>query len=223
MLRRVFSGFMVGLLFTSSPGLATAQPAPPKFVQKLPQPNWLPATQAKPGAAPKVGAGTSGAPSSLEQVLSAPYLASAVALARPRFHEDVKDWINVAGILVLAWSLAHLRWRDIFVPENETSWGKVAQDPAGEFGKRMCAEGIIRSMVLRKDHGIAYYHGLMYPSHSLDGYYYIALKSNGSLAQGSTTRFCGVVVGVTDGVNGFAMPMTAVAMTGFFDLAINQL
>jgi hypothetical protein len=223
MLRRGHCRFTLVLFFLSVALVAHAQPAPPKFVQKLPQPNWQPAMPGKPGSPPKAETRTTGAPASLEQVLKEPYFVNAVTVARSRIHESVPGWINVAGIMVLAWSLARLKWLDIYAPENETSWGKVAQNPKGEFGKRLCVEGIIRSMVLRKEHGSAYYHGLLYPNLSLDGYYFLALGNSGNYVPGSTARFCGVAVGITEGTNGYSMPMTAVAMTGFFDLAINQL
>ena len=218
---RFVSGLLILLGLPTSPVVARAQPEVPKFAQKLPQPNWVPATLAKP-ASPADTKKAAPLPT-LDDVIKAADIFSAMTLARVRTHEDVKGWLNVAGILVFGWSLAHLKWVDIYAPVNETSWVRVAKNPSGEFGKRLCVEGVIRSMATRTERGSTYYHGLIYPTLSLDGYYFLALGNSGTYVQGSTARFCGVAVGLTEGLNGFGMPMNAVAITGFFDLAINQI
>jgi hypothetical protein len=156
------------------------------------------------------------APSPIDRLLAITDLEPAIAQVKPEM-TDTDDEVSPGALMLTIWAAAHLRWSDVAVRRNETSFALVHKDPDAARGKRMCARGMI-IQIQKEDLGeAAAFSGLL-----LSGYSHIlsffAVGSTGELVERSHARFCGVVIGTYDYSNSGGGKGHAVSMVGMFDL-----
>lgn len=157
-------------------------------------------------------------PSPVEKLLATTTLADAVEHVRPLMTDTFDDTSPGAALLGL-WSAKHLRWLDVAVAKNETSFARVRKDSASNRGKRMCVRG--RIVQIHKDASADLYTGLMLVGYS-DIARFIVAGDTGELVERSSARLCGVVIGTYDYTNSGGGTGHAVSLVGMFDLPENR-
>lgn len=154
----------------------------------------------------------------MRRLMAAPTLAQAVELTRPFMDDTVKDQ-SKGAIILTKWAMAHMKWSDVALKKNETSFAKVRKDSDEERGKRMCVSaGIVQISKVTK--GV--YEGLLLTNYGRDIYRFTSVGSTGDLVGNSIARFCGVVIGNYSYHNNGGGSSNAVALVGMFDLPENK-
>lgn len=126
------------------------------------------------------------------------------------------------GTAVFAlWSAQNLRWKDVGVKQDETSFARVQKDVDAERMKRLCVPGSIIQINVEKTPYGSVYTGLLM-SDAVNLYHFNAVRSTGDLVQQSPARFCGVVTGKYDYENSAGGVGHAIDMVGIFDLPENR-
>ncbi len=148
---------------------------------------------------------------------------AAVEMVKPDM-ADTHDEHSGGTLLLTVWAASHLRWEDVGVTKNETSFALVKKDSDEARGKRMCASGTL-IQISKQDFGDLggnkIYGGLLL-TRSGDILSFFAAGSTGSLVERNKARFCGVVTGTYDYSNSAGGVGHAVATVGMFDLPENN-
>jgi len=150
--------------------------------------------------------------------------AEAWAYAAPGMTDTVNSPSDGAFLFTI-WASKYLKWSDISVVRNETTFAKVSKDPDAERGKRLCTlSRIIEIQRVPTDNtpspvfiGGAFMNGGF---HNVARFF--AVKSTGDLVQNSSARFCGVVVGKVSYMNSVGGTTHALSLVGMFDLPENH-
>ncbi len=144
----------------------------------------------------------------------------AFAVARPFMVDQAND-TSAGGALFAVWSLEHLRWTDVAVTHDETTFARVRKDVDAERGKRLCVGGAIIQIEAVKQPQGTLFDGLLL---SVDGelHHFLAVKSTGDLVKNSTGRLCGFVTGRYDYSNSGGGTGHAIDVVGMFDLPANR-
>ena len=98
-------------------------------------------SEAQPGREPASDT-PAAAPDLADQLMEKTSLAEAVDLVRPMMSDGSDAW-SKGGIILAMWAAAHLRWPDVEVKKNETSFALVRKDSEKARGKKMCTAGTI--------------------------------------------------------------------------------
>lgn len=148
---------------------------------------------------------------------------AAFAFAKPLMSDvtiDAKK--NEGGVLFARWASAHLAWTDVYVANDETSFGKIRKDSEEEIGKRMCISGsIIQIEVVKLDVGKKVSVGLLM-SNGGNIYHFVNALSSGEIVQNKYARTCGFVVGAYSYANSGGGTSHGVDLVGIFDLPENK-
>ena len=153
-----------------------------------------------------------------EKFLAMPFneaLAAATSLMA-----DSDDEHSLGFRILRDWSVEKLKWTDVAVPKNETSFKLVKKDSDEARGKRMCFSGRILQIekISSKPPGYA---GLIATS-QMQIVSFASAGSTGELVEDSRARFCGVVTGRHQFPNVGGGTTLSIAMVGMFDLPENK-
>lgn len=158
-------------------------------------------------------------------------LAGSLAICRPAMGNAVygldaggSTEPNEAGRACLAvWASLHMKWSDVAVSKNETSFALVLKDADEAVGKRLCIDArvdLIQAMgkAANLEKMFAVY------MRTNDGQFMAqAVRSTGEIVKGSAARFCGVVAGRERGTGmTTGLPVDQVDLVGMFDLPENK-
>ena len=135
---------------------------------------------------------------------------------------DLPDKHSAGTMLLTAWAARRMRWSDVAVEKDETTYALVQKDTNEERGKRLCASGsIIEIEAVEAADNRKMHRGLLMTSAS-KVLSFIAVASTGSLADESEARICGVVTGKFDYTKSAGGTGHAIDMVGMFDLPENH-
>lgn len=134
--------------------------------------------------------------------------------------DDVVDTWSMGAIMFAQWADQHLKWKDIGKPD-ETSYAKVMKDSDEERKKTACFSGSIGEILAQQMDGWKAYQGQMMMA-GLNVISFIAVASTGDLVEGSSARFCGVVVGRRSFSNAGGGTTHSAMVVGMFDLPENK-
>ena len=163
---------------------------------------------------------TSRSPSRLDELMEKSSLAEAIAFLRPQMSDAQDSW-SAGGIALSIWATKHLRWADVEVSKNETSFALVRKDSEVARGKRMCTSGDLIQIEKQGAGDDKGYSGLLLNDYG-NIYAFYAAGDTGELVARSRARLCGVVVGTYDYANSGGGQGHAVAIVGMFDLPQNK-
>lgn len=154
-----------------------------------------------------------------DQVEESVTFAAAFALAKPEM-EDSTGKLDHGTVMLARWSAKGLRWSDVVVAQNETTFASVQKDSEEARGKHMCVSGsIIQIEVVKTDVGKLFDGLLSDYSHNL--YKFTVAGSTGDLVEGSAARLCGVVTGKHQYSNSGGGTGHTIKLVGMFDLPAN--
>lgn len=159
-------------------------------------------------------------PSLLEQLLAKDSLAEAIEQARPLMTDTFDETSPGAAMLAL-WAAKKLRWVDVEVKKNETTFARIRKDAETNRGKRMCFRGRIVQIAKDASSGDPVFLGLMLIGYS-EIARFLAVADTGDLVERSRARFCGVVIGTYDYSNSAGGTGHAITFVGMFDLPENR-
>lgn len=121
---------------------------------------------------------------------------------------------------LVLWAQDRLEWKDLAaVPSTKPAL--VMKDPEDQFGKRICASGMIIEISANDVAGTVYV-GEIANMDSGNTFRFIALRSTGDLVEQSNARFCGIVTGKVDYANSMGGETHAIQLVGMFDLPANH-
>lgn len=135
--------------------------------------------------------------------------------------EDTFDKQSMGSILLTVWSSENLKWSDVNVISNETSFARVKKDSNEERAKKLCLTGRIIQIARQNSSFGKIYSGLIMANGNL--YNFAAVNSTGDLEDGSIAKYCGIVTGTYDYKNSGGGTGHAVDIVGMFDLPENRL
>lgn len=150
--------------------------------------------------------------------LDASDVTTAFNLAQP---DDTQNEMDQGTLLFTAWSIQNLKWNDVFIQKDETTFAQVMKDPDEERGRRACFSGSIISIeTVKVDMGKFYSGLLMTGARNVVSFY--AVKSTGNLVERSPARICGFVTGKDSYSNSGGGTTHSVRVVGIFDLPENK-
>ena len=160
-------------------------------------------------------------PTPRELIAAATNRHEALSIARPLM-ADTYDKASDGAMLLAIWSAPNLKWTDVYVKKDETSFGRIKKDSEFERGKRLCYSGrIIQISRERAVSGRLYAGLLMTGRRNINIIHFFAAGSTGELVEGSWARFCGMVTGRYSYSNSGGGTSHAVQMVGMFKLPEN--
>ena len=131
-----------------------------------------------------------------EHIMKLSDYTDALAYAKPMM-EDTENKDSDGAVLLAVWASEGMKWTDVAVAKDETTFALVRKDSDEARGKRLCTNGrIVQIEVLHQDGAKLFYGLLLSGGGSI--YQFIAAGSSGDLVQRSHARFCGVVTGKYD-------------------------
>jgi hypothetical protein len=145
----------------------------------------------------------------------------ALQVVRPAMGDAPRGQWSRGGLLLALWASTHLRWQDVEVGKNETSFALVRKDSEEARGKRMCTSGNLVQIEKEGTGATKAYSGLLINDYGNIFSFYVA-GSTGELVARSRARLCGVVIGTYDYPNSAGGEGHAVALVGMFDLPENR-
>jgi hypothetical protein len=160
-------------------------------------------------------------PNPLDVIATKTTLADALAVAKPLMEIDKPGDSSPGTFLLALWSLEHLRWQDVALSRDETSYAKVRKDIDAERTKRLCVPGTIIQIEAFKQHNGTLFGGLML-SEGGNLFHFNGVQSSGDLVERSSARFCGIVTGKYDYANSAGGEGHAIDVVGMFDLPQNR-
>ncbi|MDB4981351.1 MAG: hypothetical protein JWM82_2103 [Myxococcales bacterium] len=155
-----------------------------------------------------------------QQVAESVTLAAALSFAQPKM-EDTANKMDDGTVMLTRWAAKNLRWVDVAVATNETSFALVMKDSDEARGKKLCASGsIITIELVKTDVGKLF--DALFHDYAGNIYQLYAAGSSGDLVERSQSRFCGVVTGKYDYSNSGGGTGHAIKVVGMFDLPANK-
>lgn len=159
--------------------------------------------------------------SPLSKMVASKTIDEAIAVALPLMSDTVNEPSPGAALLAI-WAAGKMKWADVTIPKNETTFALVQKDSDEARGKRACfSTTIIQIAKEKNDMGIKLYTGLMMTG-SGNILSFSAAGSTGELVGQSHAKFCGVVTGKYDYSNSGGGVGHAVQIVGMFDLPENR-
>jgi len=131
---------------------------------------------------------------------------------------DTYGETSMGSIMFATWARDNLKWADVRVKKNETTYARVQKDPEAEYGKRLCAWNNIVQIEKANDGLFA---GLFLTTAGTL-YYFYSVGSTGDIVRMSRSHFCGFVTGKYDYPNSGGGTGHAVQIIGMFDLPENK-
>jgi hypothetical protein len=159
------------------------------------------------------------APAAPDELASTRDLARAFALIRPVVG-GTGEGLGHRVDQLARWAATRLRWGDLAVETNETTFALARKDSEAVRGKRMCVDGALIDLV-KQTSSEAVFHGMLVTTDQHHAKL-VAVRDTGDLASGSTARFCGVVIGTLDIITRTGGPGFATVLVGMFDLTANR-
>ncbi len=150
-----------------------------------------------------------------------PSYEGALEYTKPKMEDSVNKLDEGTALLAL-WSAKSLRWNDVAVAKNETSFAAVLKDPDEARGKRVCVSGSLVQIEVEKTAMGKIFSGLLH-DYSGNLYNFQAVRSSGELVARSQARMCGVITGKYDYSNSGGGMGHAINIVGIFDLPENRL
>jgi len=154
-------------------------------------------------------------PVPMNDIITAPDLAAALAIAMPNM-SDNREAPSPGATQLLRWAVAKLAWRDVAVTKDEITPARVEKDPAKAGGKRLCASGTLARIEKQEVTGNSVWGARMVTKQG-DAIEIFAVGDTGDLVKRKPARFCGVVVGRLD-LGG----KPATLAIGMFDVPANR-
>jgi hypothetical protein len=148
-------------------------------------------------------------------------LADAMRFVSPSFGQTKNGEHSAAAIAITAWSIGHLRWTDVGVTTDETSFALARKNIDDARGKKLCVSGSIIEITESKLDQGRMSEGLI-QSWAGNLFSFLGVGSSGAIVQGSTARFCGVVVDAFDYANSGGGTGHAIDVVGMFDIPENR-
>jgi hypothetical protein len=148
-------------------------------------------------------------------------LAAGLAVAKPKMEDTSNGKMDTGSILLAIWAMKNMKWADVSVAKDETTFALMQKDSDEERGKRLCVSGrIIQIEVVKTERG-KLFDGLF-----MDGashlFKFQAVGSTGALVERSYARLCGVATGNYEYSNSGGGTGHAIKMVGMFDLPANK-
>jgi hypothetical protein len=134
---------------------------------------------------------------------------------------DTDDETSRGALMLALWANTRLRWSDVAVDKNETSFALIRKDSDASRGKRLCIRGTLIQIQKEGGGDATFFTGLMLTGNSQLASF-IAVGSTGELVERRSARFCGVVIGRYDYSNSGGGKGHAVSVVGMFDLPENR-
>ena len=159
-------------------------------------------------------------PSLVERLVASTTLTEALEIVRPQM-TDTTNEVSPGALALALWATEHLRWPDVAVAQNETSFARVRKDPDAARGKRMCFRAQIIQITKAELGAGSVFSGLTLSAGAQIARF-IAVGSTGDLVENSGARFCGVVIGTYDYSNSGGGTGHAISVVGMFDLPENR-
>lgn len=153
----------------------------------------------------------------LKEAIDLPEMSAAFAGIK----SEIDDGFNKESDGTLAfqlWATSHMKWSDVSVEKNETSFAAFQKDPDEGRGKRVCVSGKIIQIAKVDKRG---FNGLMM-SGSGNLFHFFAVGSTGELVAQSYGQFCGVLLQKYDYSNSGGGTGHALSIVGMFDLPENR-
>jgi hypothetical protein len=159
----------------------------------------------------------------LKAVMSATTFADAIKAADPLIDEAPPP-VNQPGggvgtVAITTWAARHLVDKDVFLPENQTTYAIAIKHPVRERGRRFCTSGKIMYFQPKGEGIDQFVHGMLSAKEGMVEY--LAVGMRGRLSEGLDARFCGAVISdaryATKQGSGKAL-----TMVGMFDLPENH-
>jgi hypothetical protein len=145
----------------------------------------------------------------------------AFAFAKPNM-VDVETNDSGGTALFALWGARRMRWADVYVTTDETTFATVQKDSSEQLGRRMCSAGVVAEIHADKPGtGGHIAHGQLI-SDSGHIYHFVAAGSSGDIGEESRANFCGFVTGNYDFSNSVGGTGHAVTVVGMFDLPENR-
>jgi hypothetical protein len=161
------------------------------------------------------------AESPADHIMKLSDFADVLAYATPMM-EDTDDKDSDGAVLLAVWASKRMKWTDVAVAKNETTFALVRKDPDEARGKRLCTSGTIIQIEVQKLSGGGKLSEGLLMTWSSNIYNFLAAGSSGELVQQNQARFCGVVTGKYDYSNSGGGKGHAVSLVGMFDLPANK-
>lgn len=159
-------------------------------------------------------------PTPAEVIRKIDTLARAIDYAMPKMTDTVND-TSEGSLLLLLWAMDHMKFSDVGVTRDETSYPRVQKDPDEERGKRLCQRGVIIQIEAEKIGSKKIFDGILM-SRNNNLFKFLTVGSTGDLVQGSYGRVCGVVTGKYTYSNSGGGTGHAIQLVGMFDLPENR-
>lgn len=156
-----------------------------------------------------------------DQIAKLSSASAAIGAAVPQMADSVNSVDDDGTILLARWSAKRLRWADVAVTKNETTFQAVLKDPDEARGKRLCIAGSIVEIVVVKTPDGKLFDGIL---HDYNGnlFKFAVAGSSGDLVAQSQARLCGFVTGKYDYSNSGGGTGHAIKVVGMFDLPANK-
>jgi len=135
--------------------------------------------------------------------------------------EDGYNEVPTGTAMMGIWAAKNMKWLDIAVALDETSYARVMKDSQEERGKRLCATGqIVQIEVERLKFGKVATGLLLTGRGNL--FHFSAVGSSGDIVERSRARICGVVTGKYSYSNSGGGTGHTVQVVGMFDIVENH-
>jgi hypothetical protein len=145
-------------------------------------------------------------------------LREVIEFAKPFMSDEVSK-PSVGTVALSIWGVKRMKFSDVVVVTDETSYARVQKDPDSERGKRLCITGKLVEITVSKTDFGKVFEGLLYNGNL---WRFAAMGSTGDLVEMKPARFCGVVIGKYDYSNSAGGTGHAVQVVGMFDLPENK-
>jgi hypothetical protein len=132
--------------------------------------------------------------------------------------DETMNQSSMGTQLFAFWANVKMKWSDVDISKDETSFGMVKKDIDPERGKRMCWSGSIVQIQKTPDMG---FNGILMTKKGNVIHYYAA-GSTGELVEKSSARFCGFVTGLFSYGNTGGGVTHGIDMVGMFKLPANS-
>lgn len=135
---------------------------------------------------------------------------------------DEVDQVSPGAAILALWAARRLRWADVYVAQDETTFAMVQKDSSEQLGKRMCSAGQVIEIHAEKPETGGHLANGILMSDSGHLYHYVVAGSSGAIGQGSYATLCGLVAGNYTYSNSAGGTGHAVEIVGMFDLPANR-
>lgn len=147
--------------------------------------------------------------------------ADAFGFAKVNMADEV-DQVSPGAAIFSLWAARRMRWSDVYVAQDETTFGMVQKDSSPQLGKRMCSSGQVNEIHAETPETGGHLATGQLTSDSGHVYHFVAAGSSGSITQDSYATLCGMVAGNYTFSNSIGGTTHTVEIVGMFDLPANR-